>query len=323
VSGDVREVVVIGAGPAGCTAALYAARADLRPVILRGQGLIGGSLVTTTEVENYPGFPKGVRGPDLMDAMAAQAERFGAEPVDEEAVCVDLAGEVKTVTDGVGREHRARAVVVATGSVHRRLGLAKEDELSGRGVSWCATCDGFFFRDHDIAVVGGGDTALQEATFLSRYARSVTVIHRRDTLRASKALQRRAFADPKVSFAFERQVVALHGDAGSGLTGLTLRHTGTGAAEEREVTGLFIAIGHRPRTDLFAGRLALDDAGYVRVDAPSSRTSVPGVFAAGDVVDPVYRQAVTAAGAGCLAALDAERYLAGLDDRRRAEPAGS
>ncbi|MFF6994750.1 thioredoxin-disulfide reductase [Streptomyces sp. NPDC008313] len=314
-------MVVIGSGPAGYTAALYTARADLRPVVLRGSTFVGGALATTTEVENYPGFPQGTQGPALMDAMAAQAERFGAELIDEEVVSVDLAGEVKTITDGAGRVYRARTVVVATGAAHRTLGLAREDLLSGRGVSWCATCDGFFFRDHDVAVVGGGDTALEEATFLSRYARSVTVIHRRKVLRASKVMQRRAFADPKVTFAFDRKVVALHGDTG-GLTGLTLRDTVTGEPEERAVTGLFIAIGHRPRTELFAGRLALDEAGYVVVDAPSSRTSVPGVFAAGDVVDHVYRQAVTAAGSGCVAALDAERYLASVNDQRLTEPAG-
>ncbi|MFF8382092.1 thioredoxin-disulfide reductase [Streptomyces kanasensis] len=314
MSGVVRDVVVIGSGPAGYTAALYTARAALRPVVLRGSTAIGGALATTTEVENYPGFPGGVQGPDLMDGMAAQAERFGAELVDVEAVAVEPAGDVKRITDSEGREHLARTVVVATGTRYRKLGLQQEDELSGRGVSWCATCDGFFFRGHDIAVVGGGDTALEEATFLSRYARSVTVVHRRGVLRASKAMQRRAFADPKISFAFDREVVALHGDIGTGLTGIGLRDTATGTTEERAVTGLFIAIGHDPRTELFRGRLALDEAGYVRVDAPSSRTSVPGVFAAGDAVDRVYRQAVTAAGTGCVAALDAERYLAELGD---------
>ncbi|URM90977.1 thioredoxin-disulfide reductase [Streptomyces sp. MRC013] len=314
MSGDIRNVVVIGSGPAGYTAALYTARADLRPLVLRGSAFIGGSLATTTEVENYPGFPQGIQGPDLMDAMASQAERFGAEMVDVDVVDVDLDGDVKTVTDSTGREYRTRAVIVATGSGYRKLGLEKEDELSGRGVSWCATCDGFFFRNHDIVVVGGGDTALEEATFLSRYARSVTVVHRRDTLRASKAMQRRAFADPKITFAFEREVAALQGDIGTGLTGVTLRDTVTGATEDRAVTGLFIAIGHDPRSELFKGRLALDEAGYVLVDAPSTRTSVPGVFAAGDVVDHVYRQAVTAAGTGCAAALDAERYLAELHD---------
>ncbi|GHD87057.1 thioredoxin-disulfide reductase [Streptomyces naganishii] len=323
MSDGVRDVVVIGSGPAAYTAALYTARADLHPLVLRGSVFVGGALATTTEVENYPGFPKGTQGPSLMDAMAQQAERFGAEFIDEEAVSVALAGEVKTVTDTVGGEHRARTAVVATGTGHRKLGVPQEDELSGRGVSWCATCDGFFFRDHDIAVVGGGDTALEEATFLSRYARSVTVIHRRDELRASKAMQRRAFADPKVSFAYDRKVVALHGDTDTGLTGLTLRDTVTGETEERSVTGLFIAIGHRPRSELFAGRLALDEAGYVLVEPPSSRTSVPGVFAAGDVVDRVYRQAVTAAGSGCVAALDAERYLAGLHDGQLQESGSS
>ncbi|MFE1575774.1 thioredoxin-disulfide reductase [Streptomyces fradiae] len=314
MSGDVRNVLVIGSGPAGYTAALYTARADLRPLVLLGAAG-GGALATTTEVENYPGFPAGVRGPDLVDGMAAQAQRFGAELLGAEAVAVELTGDVKRVIDGTGREHLARTVVIATGTRARTLGLAGEAELTGHGVSSCATCDGFFFRGQDIAVVGGGDTALEEATFLSRYARTVTVVHRRDELRASKVLRRRAFADPKVSFAFEREVSALHGDARTGLTGLTLRHTATGATEELPVTGLFVAIGHDPRTELFTGRLALDAAGYVRVEAPSSRTGVPGVFAAGDVADPVYRQAVTAAGTGCVAALDAERYLSGLGDR--------
>ncbi|WP_431780871.1 thioredoxin-disulfide reductase [Streptomyces chumphonensis] len=318
--GAVRDVAVIGSGPAGYTAALYAARADLRPLVLRGGAFVGGALAATTEVENYPGFPRGVLGPELMDAMAAQAARFGAELLDDEVVAVELAGEVKTVTDRSGRAHHARALIVATGAGHRRLGLAKEDELLGHGVSYCATCDGFFFRDHDLVVVGGGDTALEEATFLSRYARSVTVVHRRDELRASRAMRRRALTDPKVAFAFEREVVALHGDAGRGLTGLTLRHTRTGATEERAATGLFVAIGHLPRSELFAGVLARDADGYLRVDAPSSRTNVPGVFAAGDVVDRVYRQAVTAAGTGCVAALDAERYLARLRDHRLPEP---
>ncbi|MFP8885526.1 thioredoxin-disulfide reductase [Streptomyces mangrovi] len=312
MSAGIRDVAVIGSGPAGYTAALYTARAALRPLVFCGRALIGGSLATTTEVENYPGFPEGVQGPDLMDAMRAQAGRFGAELVDEDVAAVDLAGEVKQITDGAGRRHWARTVIVATGAGYRKLGLEREDELSGRGVSWCATCDGFFFRGHDVAVVGGGDTALEEATFLSRYARSVTVVHRRGTLRASKAMQRRAFADPKVTFVFEREVTALHGD--TGLTGVTLRDTVTGATEETAVTGLFVAIGHDPRSELFTGQLALDEAGYVLVDAPSTRTGVPGVFAAGDVVDHTYRQAVTAAGSGCAAALDAERYLAALHD---------
>lgn len=251
-------------------------------------------------------------GPELMDNMRAQAERFGAELVPDDIVSVDLTGDVKTVTDSEGNVHRARAVIVTTGSQHRKLGLPREDALSGRGVSWCATCDGFFFRDQDIAVVGGGDTALEEATFLSRFARSVTVVHRRDSLRASKAMQERAFADPKISFAWDSAVEAIHGDPK--LTGVTLRDTTTGEQRELAVTGLFIAIGHDPRTELFTGQLDLDAEGYLKVEAPSTRTNIPGVFGAGDVVDHTYRQAITAAGTGCAAALDAERYLASLAD---------
>ncbi len=268
--------------------------------------------MNTTEVENFPGFRDGIMGPELMDNMRAQAERFGAELVPDDIVSVDLTGDVKTVTDSEGNVHRARAVIVTTGSQHRKLGLPREDALSGRGVSWCATCDGFFFRDQDIAVVGGGDTALEEATFLSRFARSVTVIHRRDSLRASKAMQERAFADPKISFAWDSAVEAIHGDPK--LTGVTLRDTTTGETRELPVTGLFIAIGHDPRTELFTGQLDLDAEGYLKVEAPSTRTNVPGVFGAGDVVDHTYRQAITASGTGCSAALDAERYLASLAD---------
>ncbi|MFH8365830.1 thioredoxin-disulfide reductase [Streptomyces sp. NPDC018031] len=308
-----REVAIIGSGPAGYTAALYAARAGLFPMVFRGAVYAGGALTTTTEVENFPGFPDGVQGPDLMENMRAQAARFGAQMIDDEVVDVDLRGEIKQLTDGHGRTHRARTVIVATGSGYRKLGLPREDELSGRGVSWCATCDGFFFRGRDLVVVGGGDTALEEATFLTRYAESVTVVHRRDTLRASKVMQARAFADPKIVFAFDCEVTELWGDAR--LTGVTLRDTRTGAVRALAVSGLFIAIGHDPRSALFAGQLELDDNGYVVVRAPSTRTSLPGVFAAGDVVDHVYRQAVTAAGTGCAAALDAERYLAALGDR--------
>ncbi|NJP82961.1 thioredoxin-disulfide reductase, partial [Streptomyces sp. AA8] len=295
----------IGSGPAGYTAALYTARASLKPLVFEGAVTAGGALMNTTDVENFPGFRDGIMGPDLMDNMRAQAERFGAELVPDDIVAVDLSEEIKTVTDSAGTVHRAKAVIVTTGSQHRKLGLPREDELSGRGVSWCATCDGFFFKDHDIAVIGGGDTAMEEATFLSRFAKSVTVVHRRDTLRASKAMQERAFADPKISFVWDSEVAEIHGE--NKLSGLTLRNLKSGETSELPVTGLFIAIGHDPRTELFKGQLELDDEGYLKVDAPSTRTNLTGVFAAGDVVDHTYRQAITAAGTGCSAALDAER----------------
>ncbi|OII68528.1 MULTISPECIES: thioredoxin-disulfide reductase [unclassified Streptomyces] len=307
---DVRNVIIIGSGPAGYTAALYTARASLKPLVFEGAVTAGGALMNTTDVENFPGFRDGIMGPDLMDNMRAQAERFGAELIPDDIVSVDLSGDIKTVTDTAGTVHQARAVIVATGSQHRKLGLPNEDALSGRGVSWCATCDGFFFKDQDIAVIGGGDTAMEEATFLSRFAKSVTIVHRRDTLRASKAMQDRAFADPKIRFAWNSQVAEIHGD--QKLSGLTLRDTQTGETSELPVTGLFIAVGHDPRTELFKGQLELDDEGYLKVDAPSTRTNVAGVFAAGDVVDHTYRQAITAAGTGCSAALDAERFLAAL-----------
>ncbi|WP_307822109.1 thioredoxin-disulfide reductase [Streptomyces coffeae] len=308
----VREVIVIGSGPAGYTAALYTARASLQPLVFEGAVTAGGALMTTTDVENFPGFRDGIMGPDLMDNMRAQAERFGAELIADDVTVVDLTGDLKTVTDSAGTTHRAKAVIIATGSQHRKLGLPREDELSGRGVSWCATCDGFFFREHDIAVIGGGDTALEEATFLSRFAKSVTVIHRRDALRASKAMQERAFADPKITFRWDSEVTEIHGE--QKLSGLTLRDTKTGATSLLPVIGLFIAIGHDPRTELFQDLLELDNEGYLKVDSPTTRTKIPGVFAAGDVVDHTYRQAITAAGTGCSAALDAERYLAALND---------
>ncbi|MBY8888148.1 thioredoxin-disulfide reductase [Streptomyces sp. PTM05] len=316
---DVRNVIVIGSGPAGYTAALYTARASLKPLVFEGSVTAGGALMNTTEVENFPGFRDGIMGPDLMDNMRAQAERFGAELVPDDVTEVDLTGDIKKVTDSTGTVHLARAVIVTTGSQHRKLNLPNEDALSGRGVSWCATCDGFFFKDQDIAVIGGGDTAMEEATFLSRFAKSVTVVHRRDTLRASKAMQERAIADPKISFVWDSEVSEIHGDGK--LSGLTLRNVRTGATSELPVTGLFIAIGHDPRTELFKGQLTLDDDGYLTVDAPSTRTNVTGVFAAGDVVDHTYRQAITAAGTGCSAALDAERHLAALtDSEKTAEP---
>ncbi|MFC8425711.1 thioredoxin-disulfide reductase [Streptomyces sp. NPDC057236] len=310
---DIRDVVIIGSGPAGYTAALYTARASLSPLVFGGAIFVGGSLTTTTEVENFPGFPAGVQGPELMENMRAQAEKFGAEMIDDDIVAVDLTGDVKAVTDTAGTVHRAKTVIVATGSGYRKLGLPKEDELSGRGVSWCATCDGFFFRDRDIVVVGGGDTAMEEATFLTRFARSVTVVHRRSTLRASQVMQNRAFSNDKISFAFDSEVAGLHEENGM-LSGMTLRDTLTGETRELAATGLFIAIGHDPRTELFKGQLNLDSEGYLTVESPSTRTSVPGVFGAGDVVDRTYRQAITAAGSGCAAALDAERYLAALTD---------
>ncbi|MDX3852931.1 thioredoxin-disulfide reductase [Streptomyces sp. AK02-01A] len=316
---DVRNVIIIGSGPAGYTAALYTARASLNPLVFEGAVTAGGALMNTTDVENFPGFRDGIMGPDLMDNMRAQAERFGAELVPDDVIAVDLTGDIKTVTDTAGTVHRAKAVIVTTGSQHRKLGLANEDTLSGRGVSWCATCDGFFFKDQDIAVIGGGDTAMEEATFLSRFAKSVTIVHRRDTLRASKAMQDRAFSDPKIKFAWDSEVAEIHGD--HKLSGLTLRNTKTGETSELPVTGLFIAVGHDPRTDLFKGQLDLDNEGYLIVAAPSTRTNLSGVFAAGDVVDHTYRQAITASGTGCSAALDAERFLAALSDSEKsAEP---
>jgi thioredoxin reductase (NADPH) len=306
----VRNVIIIGSGPAGYTAALYSARADLRPLVFEGSQY-GGALMTTTDVENYPGFPDAVMGPDLMEKMRAQAERFGAELVADDVVEVDLTGETKIVRTH-GATYQATAVIVATGSHYRKLGLPVEDRLSGHGVSWCATCDGFFFRDRDIAVVGGGDTAMEEATFLTRFARSVTVIHRRDALRASRIMQDRAFANPKIRFVWDSEVVDVLGE--TSVTGVRIRNNRTGEESTLEVGGLFIAIGHEPRTDLFRGQLGLDEEGYVLVDEPSTRTNLVGVFAAGDVVDHTYRQAVTAAGTGCAAALDAERYLAALSE---------
>ncbi|HET7328167.1 MAG TPA: thioredoxin-disulfide reductase, partial [Nocardioidaceae bacterium] len=305
---DVRDVIIIGSGPAGYTAAIYAARADLRPLLFEGSVTAGGALMNTTDVENYPGFRDGIMGPALMDDFRGQAERFGAELVADDVTAVDLTGATKVVTDGAGQQHRARSVVLATGSGYRRLGIADEDRLSGHGVSWCATCDGFFFRDQDIVVVGGGDSAVEEATFLSRFARKVTLVHRRDSLRASKIMQDRAFKDPKIEFAWNAEIESLIGD--DKLTGVVLRDTVTGETRQLDATGLFIAIGHDPRSELFTGQIDLDDEGYVLVDAPSTRTNIDGVLACGDLVDHTYRQAVTAAGTGCSAALDAERFLA-------------
>ncbi|WP_026877956.1 thioredoxin-disulfide reductase [Jiangella gansuensis] len=315
---DIRDLIIIGSGPAGYTAAVYAARARLRPLLLEGEVSWGGALMNTTEVENYPGFRDGIMGPALMDEMRAQAERFGAEIVTRDAVQADLTGDVKVVTDSEGTVYRSRAVIVATGSRYREIGLENEKRLSGHGVSWCATCDGFFFRDQDIAVVGGGDSAMEEATFLTRFARKVYLIHRRDTLRASKVMQERAFANEKIEFVWNTEVTDVLGE--DKVSGLKLRDTVSGDERTLDVTGLFVAIGHDPRSELFKGQLRLDDQGYVLVDTPSTRTGVVGVFAAGDVVDHTYRQAITAAGTGCQAALDAERYLADLDVAREVKP---
>jgi thioredoxin reductase (NADPH) len=308
---DVRQVIIIGSGPAGYTAAIYAARANLRPLVFEGAVTAGGALMTTTDVENFPGFKDGIMGPQLMDEMRAQAERFGAELVTDDVTEVELTGEIKKVVDGEGNVHHARAVILATGSGYRKLGLPDEERLSGHGVSWCATCDGFFFRDQEIAVVGGGDSAIEEATFLTRFAKKVYLIHRRDELRASKIMQDRAFADPKLEMVWNSTVTAIHGD--EKLHSVTLTDTVTGGSRELPVTGLFIAIGHDPRSELLGGQVHLDANGYVLVDHPSTRTNLDGVFACGDLVDHEYRQAITAAGTGCAAALDAERHLAMLD----------
>jgi thioredoxin reductase (NADPH) len=303
---DVRNVIIIGSGPAGYTAAVYAARGDLKPLVFEGSVTAGGALMNTTDVENFPGFPDGILGPDLMDNLRKQSERFGAELIPEDVTEVDLTVDPKVVK--VGDEvHLARAVIIATGSKYRELGLPREGQLSGHGVSWCATCDGFFFRDQNIVVVGGGDSAMEEALFLTRFARSVTVVHRRDGLRASKIMQDRAFANEKIKFAWNSEVVELLGD--DRLSGVVLRDTKTGQQRTINVTGLFIAIGHDPRTELFEGQLDTDAEGYLTVAAPSTATKLPGVFACGDVVDHTYRQAVTAAGTGCAAAIDAERWL--------------
>jgi thioredoxin reductase (NADPH) len=307
-----RNVIIVGSGPAGYTAALYTARAELQPLVFEGSQY-GGALMNTTEVENYPGFTEAIMGPDLMHNMRAQAERFGAELVADDVTGLDLTGDVKVVRT-YDKEYTADTVILAMGSAHRKLGIAREDELSGRGVSYCATCDGFFFRDKDLAVVGGGDTAMEEATFLTRFANSVTVIHRRDSLRASKIMQERAEANPKVKWVWNSAVVDITGD--QAVESLTLRDTVTGAESEVAVGGLFVAIGHDPRSELVKGQVDLDEEGYVLTDSgskASTQTNLPGVFACGDLVDHTYRQAITAAGSGCRAALDAERYLAALD----------
>lgn len=314
-----RQLIIIGSGPAGFTAAIYAARANLKPLVVASSVEVGGELMNTTEVENFPGFPEGIMGPDLMAKMQEQAEKFGAEIAYDDVTALDLAGDVKKVTLGSGRTEEAEAVVFATGSAYRKLGIASEDRLSGYGVSWCATCDGFFFREKTIAVVGGGDSAMEEATFLTKFASKVYVIHRRDALKASKIMQDRAFANEKIEFIWNAEVADILGDAA--VSGVTLRDTVTGETRDLPVEGLFIAIGNDPRTHLVHNKLDLTEDGTIWVDGRSSRTSVPGVFAAGDVIDPSYRQAVTAAASGTVAALDAEHYLAARGDAGEPAPA--
>ena len=303
---EVRQLIIIGSGPAGYTAAVYAARAQLRPLVFEGTQF-GGALMTTTEVENYPGFAKGIMGPELMTQMRDQAEVFGAELRTEDVERVDLSGEIKTV-EANGVTYRARAVILAMGAAARYLHVPGEQKLLGRGVSACATCDGFFFRERDIAVIGGGDSAMEEATFLTRFARSVTIVHRRDEFRASRIMLERAKNDPKIRWVTNAEVVEVLGDGA--VSGLKLRDTRTGEESTLDVTGMFVAIGHDPRSELVRGQLATDEAGYVLAESPSTRTAIPGVFACGDLVDHTYRQAVTAAGSGCAAAIDAERWLA-------------
>jgi thioredoxin reductase (NADPH) len=308
---EVRNVIIIGSGPSGYTAALYAARAELKPLVFEGSVTAGGALMQTTDVENFPGFPDAIMGPELMDSMRKQAERFGAELVADDVVEVDLKAEPKVVKTDT-ETYLAKAVIIATGSRYKELGVPGEKNLGGHGVSWCATCDGFFFRGHDIAVIGGGDSALEEAMFLTRFGKSVTVVHRRDTLRASKIMQDRAFANPKITFLWDSEVAEVLGDGK--VSGLRIRSTKDGTEHVLAVTGVFVAIGHDPRSDLFTGQLATDPDGYLLVDEPSTRTAIEGVFACGDVVDRTYRQAVTAAGSGCAASLDAERWLASKEN---------
>jgi thioredoxin reductase (NADPH) len=315
---NVRQLIIIGSGPAGYTAAIYAARANLAPLVIASSVEAGGELMNTTDVENFPGFPEGIQGPDLMTKMQQQAERFGAEIVYDDVVSVDLAGASKRVVLGSGKEHESAALIYATGSAPRKLGLAGESRLSGRGVSYCATCDGFFFRERVIAVVGGGDSALEEATFLTKFASKVYLIHRRDELRASKIMQERAFANEKIEFVWNSAVADIIGE--DAVTGVVLEDMVDGSRRELPLDGVFVAIGNDPRTHLVHGVLDLTSEGTVWVDGRSSRTSVPGVFAAGDVIDPTYRQAVTAAGSGTVAALDVEHFLAGLGEAGQPEP---
>jgi len=308
----VRDVVIVGSGPAGYTAAIYAARAGLAPLIVAGSVTAGGALMNTTEVENFPGFPDGIQGPELMENLQKQAERFGAEVLWDDATSLELDGPVKKIVVSGGETYLARSVILSTGSAYRELGLDDEKRLSGRGVSWCATCDGFFFKDQEIIVVGGGDSAVEEATFLTRFGKRVTMVHRRDQLRASKIMADRAANDPKIEFAWNSEVVGIAGDAK--VTGVTLRDTVTGETREHPATGVFVAIGHVPRSELLVGQIDLDENGYVQVVGRSTATNLPGVFACGDLVDHTYRQAITAAGSGCAAALDAQHFLASLED---------
>jgi len=307
---DVENVVIVGSGPAGYTAAVYAARAELNPVLLEGAVTAGGALMNTTEVENFPGFPEGVMGPELMTQMRTQAEKFGARIVTQDAVELQVDGDIKTVVDDAGTVYRAKSVILAMGSGYRELGVPNEKRLSGHGVSWCATCDGFFFRNQHIAVVGGGDSAMEEATFLTRFAEKVTIIHRRDAFRASPIMAERALQNPKIEVLWNSTVTDVLGQ--DKVTGVEVRDTVTGASSTLDVTGVFVAIGHDPRSELIKGQVELDGEGYVVVDGRSTRTNVSGVFAAGDLVDHTYRQAITAAGSGCAAALDAQHYLADL-----------
>jgi thioredoxin reductase (NADPH) len=306
---EVHQVVIVGSGPAGYTAAVYAARAELSPVVYEGSVTAGGALMNTTEVENFPGFPSGIMGPDLMDSMRAQAEKFGAKLVRDDIVEMDLTGDIKILKDGSGNTLQAKSVILATGSAYKEIGLENEKRLSGRGVSWCATCDGFFYRQKVVAVVGGGDSAMEEANFLTRFADKVVVIHRRDTLRASKIMADRAKANPKIEWVWNTEVIDVLGD--TSMNALKLKNLQTGEESERAFDGLFVAIGHSPRSELLTGQIDLDGEGYVKVEGRSTRTNQKGVFACGDLVDHTYRQAITAAGSGCQAALDAERFLAG------------
>jgi len=306
---DIHELVIVGSGPAGYTAAIYAARAELKPIVYEGSVTAGGALMNTTEVENFPGFPTGIMGPDLMDNLRNQAKRFGANLITDDIVEMKLDGDVKTLVDGSGNTVKAKAVILAMGSAYKEIGLENEKRLSGRGVSWCATCDGFFFREKEIAVVGGGDSAVEEATFLTKFATKVYLIHRRDSLRASKIMAERAMANPKIEFIWNTEVTDVLG--GENMTGLKLRNTVTGEESEKDLSGLFVAIGHLPRSELVVGQIDVDDEKYVKVEGRSTRTNLTGVFACGDLVDHTYRQAITAAGSGCQAALDAERFLSG------------
>jgi thioredoxin reductase (NADPH) len=304
-----RNLVIVGSGPAGYTAAIYAARAQLNPLIYEGSVTAGGALMNTTEVENFPGFAEGIMGPDLMDAMRKQALRFEAELITDDIVEMDLKSKVKVLIDGTGRKIEAKAVILAMGSAYREIGLTNEKRLSGRGVSWCATCDGFFFRNQNIAVVGGGDSAMEEANFLTKFADKVTLIHRRDSLKASKIMVERAQANSKIEFLWNSEVVDVLGE--DKVSGLSIRNTVSGDLSVLDATGLFVAIGHDPRSELVKGQVSLDDEGYVKVGQGSTKTNLEGVFACGDLVDHTYRQAITAAGSGCAAALDAERFLSG------------